>query len=201
MQPINRPAFKRTQSLTPYPKRTQPIARLIGDLPAVVASRRLGLYGDDQERRLAQCTSIYWDPRIPQLDGAPRVPPLSGAGEAEDDEDVASDAGFTPGFTPPTAVHWLGCGYAGSLCPKREDFDPLALGMYAGPRLPPWALLAAQVALLDEILETLISAHMSLPKRERVSPLSVIIRDEVARDGALSLGVPADQSFSRTHLP
>ncbi len=129
------------------------------------------------------------------------MPPLSGAGEAEDDEDVASDAGFTPGFTPPTAVHWLGCGYAGSLCPKREDFDPLALGMYAGPRLPPWALLAAQVALLDEILETLISAHMSLPKRERVSPLSVIIRDEVARDGALSLGVPADQSFSRTHLP
>ncbi|KOO53729.1 hypothetical protein Ctob_016375, partial [Chrysochromulina tobinii] len=146
MQPINRPAFKRTQSLAPYRKRTQPIARLIGDLPAVVASRRLGLYGDDQERRLAQCTSIYWDPRIPQLDGAPRVPPLSGAGEAEDDEDVASDAGFTPGFTPPTAVHWLGCGYAGSLCPKREDFDPLALGMYAGPRLPPWALLAAQVA-------------------------------------------------------
>jgi len=153
MQPINRPAFKRTQLLAPYPKRTQPIARLIDDLPAVVASRRLGLDGDDQERRLARCTSIYWDPRMPQLDGAPRVPPLSrggaaaaGAGEAEDDEDVASDAGFTPGFTPPTAVHWLGCGYAGSLCPKREDFDPLALGMYAGPRLPPWALLAAQVA-------------------------------------------------------
>jgi len=82
MQPINRPAFKRTQLLAPYPKRTQPIARLIDDLPAVVASRRLGLDGDDQERRLARCTSIYWDPRMPQLDGAPRVPPLSRAGGA-----------------------------------------------------------------------------------------------------------------------
>ena len=148
MQPINRPAFKRTQVLEPSPKRTQPIARLIDDLPAVVASRRLGLDGDDQERRLARCTSIYWDPLMPQLEGAPRVPPLSpgagaGAGEAEDDEDVALD----PGFTPPTAVHWLGCDYAGSVCSKREDYDPLAPGKgNAGPRLPPWPLLAAEVA-------------------------------------------------------
>jgi hypothetical protein len=193
MQPINRPAFKRTQLLAPYPKRTQPIARLIDDLPAVVASRRLGLDGDDQERRLARCTSIYWDPRMPQLDGAPRVPPLSraggaaaGAGEAEDDEDVASDAGFTPGFTPPTAVHWLGCGYAGSLCPKREDFDPLALGMYAGPRLPPWALLRTLRDTLTLALED-GSLHESGP--------AVVVADKATR-ASLAAALAGEQAVT-----
>ena len=95
MQPINRPAFKRTQLLAPYPKRTQPIARLIDDLPAVVASRRLGLDGDDQERRHARCTSIYWDPRMPQLDGAPRVPPLSRAGARGGGAPAAADLSVT----------------------------------------------------------------------------------------------------------